>query len=88
MELWDIEKIRERIFQRIKLIEDYDLTCEGDNAGGNCPALVSLLFIMDRILDPRFYGSIEITCKGRKTLKPAVARQMFRLDEEYKDLLA
>jgi hypothetical protein len=85
--IWDHDKIRSNILAQLELIAKRDIEAPGDMAGGGCPTLVSVLWVLQKLSDENFYGKIVIQSKGGKTLKPSIAEQSFRFDEEFPDLL-
>jgi len=85
--MWDQPKIRDRINKLLDLIGSRDLECESDMAGGGCPAMVGILFVLEKIADEEFFGTVEITSKGPKLLKPSIYKQTFKVDELYKEYL-
>jgi hypothetical protein len=86
-QIWDYRQINDRIQELLSSIEEDDISMSSDISGGGCSNMVCILFVLELISDKQFYGSIEITSKGGRLIKPSISKQTFKMDEKYKDLI-
>ena len=84
---WNRTKIRAQVSKHLGELEEIEEQYADDHAGGEVPASLAVLFLLETIRAGDFFGAIEVRIKGRKVLRPEVSKQSFRMPDKYKEYL-
>ena len=86
-QIWDEQKVRDRLLLLLERIKDQEQENPPDHAGGGVPVEVGIMFLLERMESGKFFGTLSITVKGTTVLKPVIEKESVRFHEEYSEYL-
>ena len=86
-DVWDLEKIRKRLICLLDQADQEAHSLPYDHSGNIVPVSVATLFLLERSVKDKIYGTIEIPLRGSQIVSPKVTNLTARLGESYAEFL-
>lgn len=84
---WNLREIRQRIVGLLDLADCEAAQLPHDHSGNTVPVSVAVLFLLDRAVKEKVFGTVEVSIRGTSVLSPKITELSFRMGSVYEDLL-